>query len=240
VFRTKRTPGRIEGWEEDQSAIAAWIQRLAKPVGIMACHDERAYELLTACSLAGVLVPDEVAVIATGNDEVLCNLCDPPLSSVEPGAERLGVAAAALLDRMMSGASAPSDPILLPPLYVVTRKSTDALAIADTQVVQALRFIRDHACDGITADDVARRVSSSSRRVLDARCKRVSNRTLHSEIRRVQIQRVKQLLADTELSLAEIASRTGFEHSEYMNVVFKRMTGQSPGRYRVACTGRKR
>jgi LacI family transcriptional regulator len=205
----------------------------------MACHDERAYELLTACALAGVMVPDEVAVIGTGNDQVLCNLCDPPLSSVEPGAERLGVEAAALLDRLMAGDPPPTKPVLLPPLYVVTRPSTDVLAIADAEVVRALRFIRDHACDGVSAPDVARRVSSLSRRVLDARCKKVINRTLHAEIRRVQIQRVKQLLTDTELSLADIAGRTGFEHAEYMNVVFKRMTGQSPGKYRFNSTGRK-
>jgi len=176
-------------------------------------------------------VPDEVAVVAVDNDELLCELAHPPLSSVIPNTRRTGYEAAALLDRLMSGGKSRGETHLIPPLGVATRLSTDVLAIEDPHVSRAVRFIREHACDGINVQDVLRAVPQS-RRLLEGRFRKLLGRTPHEEILRVQVQRVKQLLTETDLTLDAIAERTGFSHTEYLSVVFRREVGTPPGRFR--------
>ncbi len=225
------SPTRAAGHDE-VDAIARWIRKLPKPVGIMACYDLRGVQVLDACRRLGVPVPDEVAVVGVDNDELLCELAHPPLSSVTPNTRRTGYEAAALLARLMDGGKARAETHLIPPLGVATRQSSDVLAIEDPHVSRAVRFIRARACEGINVKDVLRAVPQG-RRLLEARFKKLLGRTPHEEILRVQINRVRQLLIETELPLAAIAERTGFEHVEYLGVVFKRETGRTPGAYRV-------
>jgi LacI family transcriptional regulator len=137
-----------------------------------------------------------------------------------------------LLDQLMTGRKVQSLTNLIPPLGLVTRQSTDVLAIEDRHVVNAVRFIRERACDGINVSDVLKAVPQS-RRLLESRFKKLIGRTPHEEIMRVQLNRVRELLASTDLSLEAIAERTGFVHSEYLSVVFKRETGTPPSRYRA-------
>jgi LacI family transcriptional regulator len=212
--------------------LARWLRSLPKPVGVMACYDLRGVQVLDACRRLGVPVPDEVAVVAVDNDELLCELAHPPLSSVIPNTRRTGYEAAALLDRLMNGGRARGETHLIPPLGVATRQSTDVLAIEDPHVSRAVRYIREHACDGINVRDVLRAVPQS-RRLLEARFKKLLGRTPHEEILRVQLRRVKQLLTETDLPLETIAERTGFAHPEYLSVVFRREVGQPPSRYRA-------
>jgi LacI family transcriptional regulator len=219
-------------WEQERAGIAAWIRRLPKPVGVMACYDIRGREVLDACRQLGVSVPDEVAVIGVDNDELLCDLADPPLSSVIPDTQRTGYEAARLLDLLMAGKSELPTAHLIKPLGIVTRDSTDVLATDDSDLSAAVRFIRAHATQGIKVEDVLRAVPLS-RRVLEARFQRLLGRTPHEEITRVQIERVKELLAETNLSLSAIAHRAGYRHVEYMSVAFKRETGQPPSVYRA-------
>jgi LacI family transcriptional regulator len=220
-----------QGWSAE-AEVARWLERLPKPVGLMACNDIRAQQVLTACRASGVAVPDEVAVLGVDNDETLCDLADPPLSSVVPDTYRIGYEAAALLERMMTGAeTAPPGPTLIPPLAVVTRRSTDVLAVDDRAIARAAHFIREHACDGIRVEDVLAEVPLS-RSVFERRFVKIFGRTPKAEILRTQLDRVKRLLAETDLSLKQIASRTGFQHPEYMSAAFKERTGQTPGQYR--------
>lgn len=212
--------------------IAAWLKSLPKPVGIMACYDSRGQQVLDACRNAGFAVPDEVAVIGVDNDELLCELASPPLSSVIPDAHRAGYAAAARLDRLMAGKTVAPTAELVPPLGVASRQSTDALALDDKDIVQAVRLIREHACEGINVADVLRAVPLS-RRVLEQRFQKLLGRTPREEILQVRLARVKQLLGETELALYQIAERTGFEHVEYLSVVFKRETGLTPSAWRT-------
>ncbi|HEX6985155.1 MAG TPA: DNA-binding transcriptional regulator, partial [Planctomycetaceae bacterium] len=218
----------------EREAMARWVAGLPKPVGVMACYDIKAQQLLDACRDAGVAVPDEVAVLGVDNDELLCELSFPPLSSVIPDSRRAGYEAARLLDRLMAGREVPAEPVLVPPLGVATRQSTDVLAIEDRDIAQAVRFIREHACDGITVGDVLR-IVPLSRRAFEKRFLDRLGRTPHQEILRLKIARAEQLLAETDLSLAAIAERTGFRHAEYLSVAFKRATGRTPGRHRAAC-----
>ena len=224
------------GWVAE-AEVAAWIEALPRPVGLMACNDIRAQQVLTACRAGGVPVPDEVAVLGVDNDEVLCDLADPPLSSIVPDTRRIGFEAAALLERMMAGVPAQAATITVPPVGVLTRRSTDVLAIDDRAIARALRFIREHACEGISVEDVLDQVPLS-RSVLERRFARVFGRTPKAEILRTQLDRVKRLLAETDLPLKQIAFKAGFQHPEYLSVVFKARTGQTPGQYRESARTR--
>ncbi len=231
VFESPWETSKANPWETQQDSLGAWLQQLPKPVGVMCCNDLRGQQALDACRRRELYVPGTVSVIGVDNDEVLCALCDPPLSSVVPNAERVGYEAAALLDRLMRGENVESPEILVPPLGVQTRQSTDALAIDDALVAAAVKCIRERACQGLTVDEVLREVPLS-RSMLEKRFRRYLQQTPQEAIRSVQIKRVKQLLVETDLSLDAISRLAGFKHVEYMSVVFKRETNQTPGRYR--------
>lgn len=217
---------------EQVEDIARWVRRLPKPIGMMAAYDYRGQQLLDACRRLGIAVPDEVAVIGVDNDELLCELSHPPMSSVIPNTHRTGYEAAALLDQMMAGHRIAGQTHLIAPLGIATRQSTDVLAIEDRHVARAVAYIRSHACAGITVDDVLRAVPQA-RRLLERRFKKLLGRTPHEEILRVQLDRVKALLAQTDLSLADVAERCGFAHVEYLSVVFKKKAGLPPSQYRA-------
>jgi LacI family transcriptional regulator len=217
--------------EQEHQALARWVAALPRPVGVMACYDIRGRQVLAACRAANRAVPDEIAVIGCDNDELLCDLSVPPLSSVAPDTDSTGYLAAELLDRMMAGEKIPPTAHLVKPLGVVPRLSTDTLAITDAEMCQAVRFIRTHACDGINVADVLNHVSMS-RRVFENEFKRLFGRMPHEEIVRTRIQRVKELLTQTDLPLYEVAERTGFKHVEYMSVVFKKKVGLPPSEFR--------
>jgi LacI family transcriptional regulator len=217
--------------DRERRELAEWARRLPKPAGVLACYDIMAQRLLDACRDAGVAVPDEVAVLGVDDDPLLCDLASPPLSSVIPNTRRTGYEAAALLARLMSGERVPPEAVLVPPLGIHTRHSTDVLALEDREIAAAVRFIREHACDGATVADLLKAVPLS-RRVLESRYRKATGRTPHQDLLRIRIERVKQLLAETDHSLERIAGLAGFNHPEYMSVAFKRETGMTPGRYR--------
>ena len=227
-----RKSGR-ETWNREQRSLADWLNNLPKPIGIMACYDIKAQQLLDVCRELNLAVPEQVAVIGVDNDRLLCSLSDPPLSSVIPNTQRTGYEAASLLDRMMAGKQVPASAHLIEPLGIETRQSTEILAIDDPHVANAVRFIREWAYTPIKVSDVLRRVPLS-RRVLESRFRNILGRTPHEEITRLRIERVKQLLLETDLTLATIARRSGFQHVEYLSVAFKRRVGLSPSRFRKA------
>jgi LacI family transcriptional regulator len=231
LHMTRARDDRAADWSAEQSELARWVSSIPKPAGVMACFDIRGRQLLEACRAAGVRVPDDVAVVGVDNDSVLCELSNPPLSSVIPDTRRTGYVAAALLDRMMSGRRVRAQAHLLKPLGLAARKSSDALAIADADVSAAVRFIRDHACEGIGVEQVLQ-VVPLSRRVFESRFAKRVGRTPHQEIVRVQAERAKELLRETDLPLKAIAERVGVRHAEYLSVLFKRATGSPPGAYR--------
>jgi LacI family transcriptional regulator len=216
-----------ETWELHQTRLAQWLSRLPKPVGIMVCSDQRGSQLLEACLRAGLRVPEEVAVIGVDNDEPLCNVCQPTLTSVLPGHERTGYEAAALLERLMRGALPPRKPTLIAPIKIVTRLSTDFLAVDDDAVSRALCIIREHAVHRIRIDEIASRVGVS-RSVLQRRFRASLGRTLNEELIQQRLKVAQQLLLESSLSLTEIAERSGFEHAEYMANVFRARLNRSP------------
>jgi len=217
--------------ETTRQRLADWVQQLPKPVGIMACNDTAGQRVLEACRRCGVTVPEEAAVIGVDNDEALCQIADPMLSSIIPVHDRVGYHAAELLDRLMQGHRASAAPLFLKPTTVVVRRSTDVLAMDDRDVAAAVRFIREHACSGIGVEDVVRHVALSYS-TLRRRFQRILSRSVHDEIIRVRLERAQELLTETNLSLARIAVVTGFEHQEYLGAVFRAKLGQTPKQFR--------
>ncbi len=234
VCHVHNVPSRQQrgfSWSRERQRLRGWLKRLPKPIGILACYDIQAQQLLDACREENLAVPEEVAVVGVDNDELLCNLAMPPLTSVAPDSRRSGYESAALLDRMMAGEQVSDDAHLIKPLGIVTRQSTDVLAISDPDVATAARYIRERACQGINVNDVVRHVPLT-RRVLEHRFQELLGRTPHAEIARYRLNRVKQLLTETDLPLAKVAERSGFRHVEYLTVAFKKQTGMPPSKYR--------
>jgi LacI family transcriptional regulator len=217
--------------QREEGELLAWIRQLPKPMGVLACNDLRGMQILDICSREGIAVPEEVAVLGVDNDELLCELSEPPLSSIVTDACRMGYLAAQMLNQLMTRRACQQKIIAIPPLRIASRQSTDAIAVADDDVSMALRFIREHACDGITVEDILKAVPLT-RRALEIRFKKYFGRTPHDEILRVKLNTALQLLLETSLSLANIAEQTGFPHPEYFSVAFKQHFGMPPSAYR--------
>jgi LacI family transcriptional regulator len=218
-------------WKHDQARLVKWLKELKKPVAVFATNDLRGQHVLDACGRADLAVPEQAAVIGVDNDELLCGLCNPPLTSVIPNPERIGYEAAFWLDRLMGGETPALVEVEVPPQGVAVRQSSDVFAMSDATIAEALRFIRERACDGITVQNLLDHLSVS-RSWLERNFRRLLNRSPQAEIRNVQLKRCKELLRTTTLPLEKIARLAGFEHPEYMSVVFKREIGETPGRFR--------
>jgi LacI family transcriptional regulator len=215
-----------------------WLRSLPKPTGIFACHDVWGFQAAEACRLIGIRVPDDVAIIGVDNDDLLCELARPSLSSVAIPAERIGQEAASLLDHLLVGAKRPKEPVLIPPLGVVTRQSSDVLALDDPEIVAAVRFIQQHAHLPIRVGDVLRQVSVS-RRALERRFFQSMNRSVAEEIRRAHVSRAKELIAGTDLMLGEVARQSGFTDARQLSVVFRQHMAQTPSDYRRQFRGQR-
>lgn len=232
VYDMPLYPSDPGSWIQWQVRMADWLFSIPKPAGIMACNDGYAQLTLEAAKRIGVTIPDELAVIGADNDAPLCQISSPPLSSVPIDWHRVGYEAAGLLDRLMAGEHAPTKPFLLTPPTVVPRHSTDVLAIDDSAVVTALRYISAHAIEGIGIEDVLRQVPLS-RSVLQRRFRKVMGHTILTEIQDAKIRHASRLLTETDTPLNVIAFTSGFRHQQYMNAVFRRSLKKTPGQIRA-------
>lgn len=230
-FTYQGHPLGAQYWIEQLDELARWLRNLETPIGLFASTDICARQVLEACQTVGLRVPSDVAVVGVDNDEMICELTSPPLSSIEQGSMRMGYEAAELLDRLMAGRSAGALRRAIPPESLVARLSTDVLACDDADLAMALRFIREHACDPIGVTDVLNAVPLS-RSTLEKRFLATLGRSIHAEIRRVQVQRAQHLLAGTNLLVKQIAQRCGFRHVPAMNRLFRQHVGQTPAEYR--------
>ena len=215
----------------EQHVVAEWLKSLPKPVGLMCCNDDRALQAIEACLVAGLHVPDDVAVLGVDNDTLICELSDPPISSIALNTEAAGYAAAELLDLLMEGEEICGRIIPVAGTHVVTRQSTDVLAIQDPDIVSALRFMRQNATRNIRVDDVVR-ATVVSRRVLEKKFRLTMKRSLYREIRRIRVSHIVELLVSTEMSITEISSKAGFEGVEHIARYFRKETGLSLREYR--------
>lgn len=215
----------------DDRNVLQWIRRLPKPCGVLCATDFHAMRLARACRTSGIVVPDEVAILGVDNDPVFCEICSPRLSSIDLNSTMVGYQAAALLDQMISGKATPEQGIVVQPQPIVVRESSDLLAIDDADMAQAARLIRKHAFGPLRVAQLAEELSLS-RRILEQRFRRALHRTPKEEILRVRLERAKTLLATTNLSISQVAKRSGFSSLEYFSRVFRRRIGMAPRTFR--------
>lgn len=208
-----------------------WIKSLPEQTAVFTANDHIGRNVVEACLELGRSVPDDIAVLGVDNDEVQCELADVPLSSVQLASEKIGYEAASLCADLLAGKPRPSEPITVLPVNVVTRQSTDVLAVQDDQVRAAIRYIRENATKGIQVRHVLTAVKLS-RRMLELRFRKAMNCTVHDEISRVRVEAAKRLLAESDLPVSEIAKLAGFREAFYLSTSFRRTTGITPRDYR--------
>ncbi len=231
-YRPERKQPGLSPWRAQQADLIRWVRSLPKPIAVLTWFVDYGRDLIDACREAEILVPEEVAVLASDDDPLLCNACLPPLSGITSSSEQSGYQAASLLDRLMRGKRPPKRPILIEPTSLVLRRSTDTLAIDNPHLAQAIAFIRTHAAEPIRVTDILQRVPLS-RRQLEQEFQRVLGRSPAQEIRRVHLQRAQRLLAETDLAIPAVASASGFNSPEHFARTFKAYFGRSPLKHRT-------
>ena len=214
-----------------QRQIARWLKAQPKPLALFACNDVRAQQVLNACREHGIRVPEDVSVMGVDNDDVLCVLCEPPLTSIEPNTDELGYQAAETLAQMMAGKQPQRFFTSVPPRRLVERTSTDIIALTDPVMVEALRYIRNEVGTGIAVKDVLIHVGRS-RTDLENRFRQSLNCTVHDEIFRRRMALVCRLLRETGLSLREVATRSGFTTVAHLCRNFRLHQGLTPSQFR--------
>jgi LacI family transcriptional regulator len=208
-----------------------WIKSLPRPCAILAANDRYAWHAIDVCRENGISVPEEIAVLGIDNDTLLNEMARPTLSSIDLGAEKIGFEAAKMLDGLMKKQAAPREALEIAPHGVITRHSTDVLSIEDEVVAEAAQFIRQHASERISVEDVLKEVAMS-RRNLERRFRRVMRRSLLDEIRRVHLDRAAKLLRDTSLDIPSIAEQSGFASHVRFSTVFREQLAVTPTEYR--------
>jgi LacI family transcriptional regulator len=229
-----RHPRRVRDrvWERELEIMAHWLRSLPLPIGLFACNDDRGRQVLEACRYAGLAVPEEVAVLGVDNDAVFCELADPPLSSIALNAETAGYRAAELMDGMIHGRIRQPSKVTVEAIRVVTRRSTEVVAVADSDVAEALQFIRREKGRGLSVVDVAAEVAVS-RRHLERRFRDTVGRTILEEIQLARIEHAKHLLLETKYPIAKVAELSGFGSTGYFVQFFHNRVGKTPRKFRV-------
>ena len=221
---------RRKSVEVEQTQLVDWLRNLPKPIGLMACADDCSQTVIDACRVANIKVPDEIAIIGVDNDDMVCELSNPPLSSIALNFERAGYQAGQLMSRLITGESA-NEKIVVEPTHVVIRESTDILAVEDSDVSSAVRYIRQNARQLIQIPDVLNAVTCSQRSLHD-KFIRTLGRTVHDEIKRMRAEQIALMLRETDLTVSQIAFDLGYTDANHIARYFRDAKGISPLDYR--------
>jgi LacI family transcriptional regulator len=230
VYPTPRTK-KLREWENEMPLVIEWLKGLPKPIGLLAANDFRGKEVLDACRKAGIDVPDEVAVLGVDNDECICPFTNPPLSSVSRFCEAAGYDAAKALDCLMSNKDAGTTAIIIEPNSVVVRQSTDTLAVKNMPLADAIRYIRSNASKSFTAEDVATQVGVHPR-LLHEQFKKEIGHSVHDEIRKVRVDKIAEMLLETDLTIYQIAYDLNLKSPDQIARYFRKQKGMIPSEFR--------
>lgn len=217
--------------ENDRARLKDWLLSLPKPVALYVVTDAQAVPVLQTCRSAGIAVPDDIAVVSVENDDWLCNITNPPLSSVDQNGRRIGYLAAKLMADRMEGKCLERQRISVSPLFIKTRQSSDCIAIDDRDFADIIKYIRESATSGLTVQEVVD-YSNLSHATLRRLFHKWLGRTIEQEIRHLRIEKARQLLHETECSIATVAKKSGFNSSEYFCFVFRQTVGMTPHEFR--------
>jgi LacI family transcriptional regulator len=211
-------------WENEQQHMGIWIKDLPKPVGIFACNDDRGQHILEVCKLINLKVPEDVAVIGVDNDPMICEIEDPPLTSIALNVESAGFEAAKLLDQLINKNKIVGKQIMVTPSHIVQRQSSDILAVNDAEVALAIQYIKNNAKNKIPVKDLVK-ITNISRRTLENRFKKTIHRSIYNEIQQVRIELISKLLIETDLPISQISSLFNFTDIEHISRFFKKEKG---------------
>jgi LacI family transcriptional regulator len=218
-------------WTAQERELAQWLRSLPRPAGVLTWGTSLGRQLIEICPRIGLHVPEDLAILGGDYDELLCETCIPSMSGIAVPSQQIGYEAAQQLDRLMRGEPAERNEILIEPQGVISRHSTDVLAIEDESLAAAIRYIRDHATAPLEVEDVVREVAISRRR-LERGFQKILGRSPADEIRRRRIEQAKYLLTETTMQVPDVAEAAGFGCSTYFAYIFKREVGHSPLKYR--------
>ena len=214
-------------WREEHHKMATWLQSLPKPVGLMACNDDCGQQVMETCKLENLAVPDAVGVLGADNDEVVCGLSDPPMSSVAINFERAGYETGLVLLRLLRGNRRVTSKITVSATHVVARRSTDITAASDPQLVKALQFIRAHARENVMVAEVSR-AAGLSRRALEIKFRREMGCSIRKHVCNVRTDQIVRLLVETDLPINQIAESLGFSDVQHFARYFRAGKQVSP------------
>ncbi|MBE7499562.1 MAG: DNA-binding transcriptional regulator [Verrucomicrobiales bacterium] len=229
---TRHGDSATRNWAVRRKSLTRELKRLPKPLAVFGYNDCVAADIIDACDDAHLLVPEAVAVMGVDNDSILCECVRVPLSSVCHDLEGMAYQAAAVLDRLMAGRKPPKEIIRVPPTGLITRRSTDIVAVDNLQVARALRYIHDHYTNHLLGVEAVVAATNLSRRPLEKAFRQEMKRTLNEEIVRVRMEKVKDLLATTSMKVVEVAAATGFARPSHLFRTFRRQLGLSPKTFR--------
>jgi LacI family transcriptional regulator len=231
TIKPSRHKQSVEYWRDADADLHEWIRALPKPVGLFAVHDPYGRIAAEVCMDNEIPVPEQVAIVSADNDELICGLTHPPLSSVRISWAKIGFETARIMEQMLATNEVPAAPVLIPPDGVLPRLSSDLLAVDSPRLQSALRMIREQACEGLNVKELLRKIPIS-RRSLEEQFQRHLHRSPRDEIIRVRLQQARSLLSRTDLSMALVAERCGFGNAERLSVVFHQVEGCTPTSYR--------
>jgi LacI family transcriptional regulator len=231
VYRPGARIGPNAGLIAHRRDRARWLRTLPLPVGIIGWDTITCRNVANACELAGLAIPDQVAIISLSTEDLLGQTIHPPISGVDIPVKRIGYEAAEMLDCMIRGRKLPNREQLLKPLGITSRQSTDVIECADPRIRRAIRFIKENATTGINVPDILREVPIG-RRTLEKRFTAIVGHSPAEEIRRTKLEQVRHLLISTEMSIPDIAEACGFAYVEHMIPIFARRHGYTPAAYR--------
>jgi LacI family transcriptional regulator len=235
LFSDHRCPAENETdlhtWRSFCRRVDGWLKRWEPPLGVFCHYDAICRQLSAVMMRAGWQIPDQVCLVGSGNNTIICESISPALSSVHPGYRQVGYQAAKLLDAQMRGEPMPSEPILIPPLEIAMRRSTDVFAVPDPSVAAALRYMAENCNLCLNVNQVAARVGVG-RRTLERRFRAVLGRSIIQELNRLRVERMKRFLIETEDPVKGLVSQAGFGSAEQMRLVFREVTGMTPRKFR--------
>lgn len=221
-------------WDYDTNQLVTWLQSLSKPVAIMACDDNHAYHITEACQQGEgggrLRIPDDIAVLGVDNDETICRLSSPNLSSLNQNIEQGGYDVAQLIDRILRDPATPREDVMVQPTHIVTRQSTDIYANNDQHIAEVLKYIHENISQKITVDELVELVPLS-RRLLETRFKRSMGTSIYDYILQTRIEKVAQLLCEG-MSVSEAAIELGFSDIKNLSRMFRQQRGMTPSEYR--------
>lgn len=213
------------------SELITWLKNLPKPIGILCCNDDFGQMLINACSLGGLKIPQDIAVLGIDNDELLCNIASPNLSSIARNHVKAAFSTCEMLNNMMTTGEWAAEMIMTEPVQVIVRASTDTIASDDNEVIKAIQHIRRSVHLPLMVEDVVK-VTNLSRRTLYTRFKQITGNTINEEIQQQKLKRFKELLKNQKLSIKEVAFQLGFNNTSHVSRWFGSIEGMSPAKWR--------